>query len=95
MFRCKIGGEVVKASKICTVWHDCKGMVVVFMLPFYRLEVSGSSGNGYRRILASFVSNQLSLLTVMFPSLFEMEIGNPFFRGCGRVVVTLIIWRSP
>jgi hypothetical protein len=95
------GGEVSDVSvhdrwqEICTIRRDCKGMVVVFLLPFWRFEVSGSSGNGYRRISASVVSNQLSLLTVMFPSLFEMEIGNSFSCGCGRVVVALIIWRSP
>jgi hypothetical protein len=38
MFQCMIGGEVVKASKICTVRHDCKGMVVVFLLPFADLK---------------------------------------------------------
>jgi hypothetical protein len=39
-----IVGEVVKASEICTVQRECMGMVVVFLLPFCRIEVSGLSG---------------------------------------------------
>jgi hypothetical protein len=83
MFRCMIAGKVVKASEICTVWCDCKAMVVVFLLSFCIFEVSRSSGNVYRWISASAASNQLSLLTVMFLSLFEMKIENSFFCECG------------
>jgi hypothetical protein len=74
------GGEALDVL-VHDRWRGCEGIK--------------SSGNGYRRISASTISNQLSWLTVMFPSLLEMEIGNSFFRGCGRVVIASIIWRSP